>query len=341
MKQAISILILALLLLSAADPDGIAWAATRGLALLACPWWALRAPGPLPEALAFGFAMIAALGLPGLDWALFGLIFALHPWRLTSLASLALAAGLLGAATMAVPGQRLLPFANRNHYAVFVEMSIPLLLFCAERDRRPVLAAGAAILLVAAIAGGSRTGTILLLTLVIPLLWRWRNGRWRWTAPTLALAGFSLLFWASPSQRILDPLAGDHRLEIWQSALAMIGQRPWCGWGAGEFPLSYPAFALFDNGQFVNAAHSDWLEWAVELGIPFTVAILAAFSLWLEKNIHFYPSWGILMGAVHASVDFPFHVPGLLAFAVALAGSISAHGALIETESPNRQRRDP
>jgi O-antigen ligase len=341
MKQGISILILALLLLSAADPDGIAWAAARGLALLACPWWARSAPGRLPEALAFGFAMIAALGLPGLDWALFGLIFALHPCRLTTLAGLGLAVGLLGALTLTVPGQRLLPFANRNHYAVLVEMIVPLLLYCAERDRRPALTAGAAILIVAAIAGGSRTGTLLLLALGIALLWRWRDGRWRWTAPALALAGFSVLFWASPSQRILDPLAGDHRLEIWQSALAMIGQHPWSGWGVGEFPLSYPAFALFDNGQFVNAAHSDWLEWAVELGVPFTLGILAALSRWLGKNIHFYPSWGILMGAVHASVDFPFHVPGLLAFAVALAGSITAHGAPIETESPNRQRRDP
>ncbi len=325
-----------LLLLSAADPGGPAWPAVRGLALLATIVWARKQPPYLLHGLAFGFAMVAVAGLPGLDWALYALLFVLRPFSLPSLAFAGLAIGLVEAASLLYPGPTLFPFANRNHFAVLVEITLPLLVYCAERHRHPGWLAGSGVLLVAALAGGSRTGTLLLLILAAALLRRWQGGRQAWLAVPIAALGLGILLLSSPQDRIFDPLRGDRRAEIWQSALAMISARPLSGWGPGGFPSSYPAFALFDSGQFINAAHSDWLEWAVEFGLPAALAGIAALLFWLRKNIHFHPSWGILVGALHASVDFPFHVPGLLAFAVAVAGSISAHGAHIQTQPPDR-----
>jgi O-antigen ligase len=116
--------------------------------------------------------------------------------------------------------------------------------------------------------------------------------------------------------------------------------RPLQGWGWGEFSHVYPAFALFDNGEFVNAAHSDWIEWAVELGTLPVAAFLCFFCWWVRKKFQFYPSWGILIGALHAAVDYPFHLPGLLVFAAALAGSIETYGTRFEAESTDRQRRN-
>ena len=343
MRSLFSAILLAAILASLADRSLLAWSIVRSVAFLGCAFLVRPQNASLPFCLLAACASVAVSGLAGLDLAIACLAFACINPRLLSLAALCAAVGIVGALSLAyqhwdphwtIP---LFPFHNRNHYAVFCELSLPLLVYAWRRARNPYYLASAAILLIAALAAGSRAGAILLIAEAVILAGR-RN--LLLSIPAVALAA-SLFVLASGSQRIGNPLEGDHRLEIWRSTIEMIRERPLTGWGVGEFTRIYPAYASFDNGQFVNAAHSDWLEWASEFGVPATLASLVLILRWLRKSFHFYPSWGILVGALHALVDFPFHLPGLLVFAAALAGSIQAHGATNKTQSSDPQGRHP
>jgi O-antigen ligase len=280
--------------------------------------------------------VVAWGGRPALDLAVACVAFGhlrpnLRQWANLTLfcGGLALAGALLVAAAK-LPWSPNFPFANRNHFAVFVELSIPVLIWRWEhlRYRSPWAAPYLAVafwLSVLAIGSGSRVGTVLILgewTLILGYLFGRRA--WQFSLPALAL-GLTLLVVVSPSDRILNPLTGDHRLEIYQSTLAMVIARPWSGWGMGEFPQVYPSFALFDNGQFVNAAHSDWLQWAAELGIVPAFALLAFVATQAWRSRHRIASWGILLSALHAAVDFPFHLTGFLIYAAAFLGAIAQH----------------
>lgn len=342
----LSLCTLLLILVSLADRDQSTWLAARAAAFLACLILARSDRPAFLYTLTAAFAAIAAAGFNGFDLALACLAFSnLNP-KLRHLAKLCASITILATSSLLYSyfepswAPALFPFHNRNHYAVFCELSLPVLIYAWRRSRGNSYLYIAAILLLSAIAGGSRVGAILLLleacVLTIAI-----GGREKllYAIPATAIAA-SFFLMLTGSARITDPFAGDHRFEIWQSSLQMLAAKPLTGWGPTNFSRIYPAFALFDNGQFVNAAHSDWLEWAFEFGIPPTLAFLAIFSYWMRKSIHFYPSWGILISALHATVDFPFHLPAFLVFAAALAGSIEANGASIEAESTDRQRRN-
>ncbi|MCX6610500.1 MAG: O-antigen ligase family protein [Acidobacteria bacterium] len=346
MKTIATVLILILALFSVADRSHVVWTGVRAISFAVCLWLASANPSRLIYGLAAAFASIALAGIAGLDLAIACLAFALLDLKLHHLATVVAGLGLAGALSFSYSQwdrawtPLFFPFHNRNHYAVFCELGLPLLLYAYRRKNNRFFLAIGAVMLVAALAGGSRTGAILLL-LEATALWVAVAGKEKaWMAiPAIAIAA-SIFLLVSGGERIQNPLAGDHRLEIWQSGVEMVAARPLKGWGIGEFARGYPAFAHFDNGEFVNAAHSDWIEWAVELGILPLTAFLGFFFWWMRKTIQSYPSWGILIGALHAAVDYPFHLPGLLLFAAALAGSIAVYGTKIETESTDRQRRN-
>lgn len=75
------------------------------------------------------------------------------------------------------------------------------------------------------------------------------------------------------------------RLEVWDSGLAMLKQKPLLGWGAGGFSVEYPPFRSESEFRVSHAhppegfreledAHSSWVETAVDAGIPGLLALL-------------------------------------------------------------------
>lgn len=347
-------LILALLLLAlltVADKSSSAWAGVRALWLLGIALLATRHPQRLPAALAVGFGLIALGGVAALDFAVAALGFAMLRVRLSHWATLTAAVGVTGTLALAVTrwwpefAPALLPFHNRNHYSVFCELSLPVLVYAWRRTSathwlRLALPVAATAMVVTALAAGSRVGAVLLLGEILLLALAITGREKVWTmAPATIVAASIFVLWHG-GVRLTQPLEGDHRLEIWQSTVAMISEKPLAGWGAGKFAPTYPAYARFDNGQIVQAAHSDWLEWTFEYGIPAAILFAAAFAWWCRKTLHFYPSWGILVGALHSVVDFPFHLPGLLVFSATLAGSLYANAQVPSPQSSNRKRRN-
>lgn len=204
------------------------------------------------------------------------------------------------------------PFVNRNNYAAFMELLLPLALVEAfgGHSRSFRYQAGAALMFASVIASGSRAGSLVVTVEVLivgALCWRRNRSTvtvFRLVALALVLtmvAGWALL-WARFQDD--DPLLG--RREYLEASIEMFRQRPWTGFGLGTWPQVYPAFARVNDGTFANRAHNDWAEWAVEGGLPFAAVfvLLVAGSLRRAWN----SVWGLGLAAVciHALVDYPF-----------------------------------
>lgn len=210
-----------------------------------------------------------------------------------------------------------------------------------------VLACGALALLAAgAAATASRTGALewggMLFLL---LLWRRSLG-----APALALglAGIALYAVFSGLLPVLlerwtgfsmDGLfarlsaaehACDNRRVLWSNVLHLISEKPWTGWGWGE--LAYAHYAADYPGKrfclLVDNAHNLPLQLAVELGLPFALAVCGV-ALWLawrarpwrETEPARQLAWGLLVPiGVHSMLEFPlWYGPFQLMAACALA----------------------
>ena len=241
MKTFATVLILILALASVADRSHAVWAGVRAISFAGCLWLGSANPNRLLYGLVAAFASISLAGIAGLDLAIVCLAFALLDLKLRNLAAVVAGVGLTGALSFVYsrwdPAWTPLffPFHNRNHYAVFCELGLPLMVYTYRRKNSRFFLYAGALMLVAALAGGSRTGA-LLLVLEATALWLAVASREKaWMAvPAIAIAA-SIFFLVSSGERIQNPFAGDHRLEIWQSGVEMVAERPLMGWGIGEF----------------------------------------------------------------------------------------------------------
>ncbi|HEX3746126.1 MAG TPA: O-antigen ligase family protein [Bryobacteraceae bacterium] len=220
------------------------------------------------------------------------------------------------------------PFVNRDQYAAFIEMVLPLALVGAlgggSRTWRFALMAAA--MYASVIAGASRAGAILTTAeiAIVPLLCGRRRrvhtvAVWLLAAVFVSVAGGATLWHRFQDP---DPFAG--RREILAGTLAMVRARPWTGFGLGSFRTVYPAYAPLDFGSVVQHAHNDWVEWAEEGGIPFALLVFSV-AVWSAPRV-LRTVWGIGAVAImlHALVDFPLHTPALELWLFALLGVLAS-----------------
>ncbi|MEO8127699.1 MAG: O-antigen ligase family protein [Bryobacteraceae bacterium] len=231
------------------------------------------------------------------------------------------------------------PFVNRNQYAAWMELLLPIALYFAVTDRRTrvLYGTGSAIMLSSVIAAGSRAGSVLVLAegLAVMAIFAFRA-----QAPRRTIVLRALQF--SGAVVIAVALAGSNdlrarlqatgaeslRLDALQASIRMTAERPWMGSGLGTWSIIYPKYARIDTGLFMNQAHNDWAQWAAEGGIPF-VGLLALFAAALAKPA-FRSIYGLGIAAflLHALLDYPMQQrPGLAAFFFAIAGAAAANEA--------------
>jgi O-antigen ligase len=224
------------------------------------------------------------------------------------------------------------PFVYRNQYAAFVEVALPLAIVRAilDRERWLVYTVIAATLFASVVAGGSRAGTVLCLAeiVVTPMI---AYGRKMITGGTLVrvLGGgiaavvilTAVVGWEVIWNRLQEQNPYSLRAELVRSSLQMVRDRPMTGFGLGTWADAYPAYAHFDDGRFVNQAHNDWAQWAVEGGLPF-LSIMLSIAGWSVRPA-FRSLWGIGLLALflHCLVDYPMQQrPALAAFFFAMLG---------------------
>ncbi len=231
------------------------------------------------------------------------------------------------------------PFVNRDQYAAFIEMVLPLALVQAlgGGPRALGMTEVAAAMYASVIAGASRAGALLVTAEIVAvplLLWTkgWAKGRDpRSTGRTaainvwlLALVFVEVVGWAVLWNRFQDPDPLSGRREMLLSTVAMVHARPWTGFGLGTFRTVYPAYASIDFGAVVQHAHNDWAEWAADGGVPFSL-LLVWIALWSIPRAY-RTVWGIGLVAVfvHGAVDFPLQKPVLELWLFALLGALAA-----------------
>jgi O-antigen ligase len=215
------------------------------------------------------------------------------------------------------------PFVYRNQYAAFMEMIFPIALWEALRDRRrPLLNfLTAASIFASVVASGSRAGSMLMISEALAVLFlTWSRGLLSGGTVARGFAKFvaiglvltAIVGWQFLWERYKQPDPYGLRRELLYSSLAMIRDRPGMGVGLGNWPRAYPAYALFDDGSYVNQAHNDWAQWTAEGGVPFLLFLLSLTLLAAPYAIRSIWGIGLLAVWVHCLVEYPFQQrPGL------------------------------
>lgn len=253
-------------------------------------------------------------------------------------------------------------FANRNHLASLLVVSLPLVVVGTARwlgrreqwDAATVLGLLAGIGMVALLILGiaiarSRAGLLLgmlglLGSLPIVLGLRRRRGTRRVLAVAVALGLTLVVQFAlfGILQRLeSDPLEDD-RFRYLPIASAVADAHAPLGAGLGGFRRAFEAGDPAPGSHYVNHAHNDYAELWIEAGplvVPAGLLLLAAWSLALwrawrrtgvmsagERGLALAAGLGLLLLALHALGDYPLRTTAMMAVAGVLAGVLAAHG---------------
>jgi hypothetical protein len=232
-------------------------------------------------------------------------------------------------------------FAYWNNLAQFVELALPLTLWQGLSSEKPKIQylLLSALQLCAVVASGSRAGSILVLlelVAVVALCYlRFRNRNFLFGASAAIVLAIVFVYAAGFSTVVSRLQESDQlavRRNINRSSMNMLAEHPVTGWGLDTYVPVYRMFALYDDGTYVNRAHNDWLQFAVEGGLPFA-ALMAALFFWsVRPAIRSVWGVGVIAIGIHAVVDYPFARFGVCGWYFALVSMLAYQGAVMPVE---------
>jgi len=244
-------------------------------------------------------------------------------------------------------------FANSNHMATLLIVTIPFLtaLFGSRRSRAKstqasvsktvILAGGLVVILLGLALNGSLAGWGLGVPVVaatallgVPLKRNWA----RWSMAGVALLGAAALafMFGSPLQGNVATGVSqsvETRATIFKKSLAAARDFAPLGSGLGTFANIYPRYedpASVDS-TYVNHAHSDFIEIVLETGIPGLVLMLLFLlwwvrrlaAIWRSPTVDRYARAATIASAAilaHSAVDYPLRTSAICAiFAMCVA----------------------
>ena len=225
-------------------------------------------------------------------------------------------------------------FANGNHMATLLLAAIPFVpaLLLSGKSQQRLRGKSAATITIAIAALGliligialNRSLAALLLVvpvllatgLMIPVGWRLR-----WVGVplvVLALAGAVAALSTNPLNSTSASSAKEFSLQsrqyIWRTTAAAIAETFPVGTGLGSFQQVYRLQENPDrvDATYVNHAHNDYLELALELGLPGILLMLAFFAWWGRRLAQIWSS----------NLSSPFDRAATIASAAVLAHSV-------------------
>jgi O-antigen ligase len=231
------------------------------------------------------------------------------------------------------------PYANRNHFAGFAELVIPvslvpLVLGKVRRERWFIVSLFAVVPIGALFLAASRGGIVSFAVEVgVLLLWlilRRTVGKHLLSGGAVLLLAFLMVSWLGVQQLVerfsslqsLEVTGGKRasmRIDTWRIFL----DHPWTGTGLGTLQTVFPPYETLYDGKIVNHTHNDYLEGLAETGIAgglccvwFLGALFFDSLRRLSQPTGAFASTIQLSGLVaclgfltHALFDFNLHIP--------------------------------
>ena len=231
------------------------------------------------------------------------------------------------------------PYVNRNHFAAFVELIlplalVPLVLGRVRRERWPVVGLFAVVPIVALFLSASRGGIVSLgvelAVLALVLIQRRAKRKQLFAGAAVLLLALVMVSWLGVGQILerftsyqsLEATAGKRasmRRDTWQIFL----HHPVIGTGLGTLQIVYPSYESLYDGKIVNHTHNDYLEALAETGLlggsccAWLLGVLFSESLKRLRQLNNSFTGALQLSGlvaccgflVHGLVDFNLHIP--------------------------------
>jgi len=251
------------------------------------------------------------------------------------------------------------PYVNRNHFAGFAELLIPvalvpLVLGKVRRERLFLVSLFALIPMVALLLSASRGGIVSfameMVILFVLLLLRKLHSRYLMAGGVLVLSALLAVSWIG-IQQVLTRFSNTQILEVTLGKRASMRHDTWkifldhpvLGTGLGTIQMVFPAYETNFDNKVVNHSHNDYLEALAETGVVGGLCcmwFLGVFYIDAVKGLSdLETSFGATLNLaglvacsgilVHSLVDFNLHTP-----ANALLFFVAAHLATTRLQAP-------
>jgi O-antigen ligase len=263
------------------------------------------------------------------------------------------------------------PYVNRNHFAGFVELIlplalVPLVLGRVRRERWLVVGLFAVLPIGALFLSASRGGIVSfgveLALLALVMVPRRTGGKQLLAGAAVLLAAVLMVTWLGVGQ-ILQRFSSLQSLEATEGKRASMRRDTWhifldhpvAGTGLGTLQIVYPPYESLYDGKIVNHTHNDYLEALAETGLlgglccAWFLGVLFLESLRRLRQLNnSFPGALQLSGQlacsgflVHGLVDFNLHIPSnaLLFFLMAHLATSEIQQAAPPSTSYQRPRR--
>jgi O-antigen ligase len=261
------------------------------------------------------------------------------------------------------------PYANRNHFAGFVELVlplalVPLVLGRVRRERWAVVGFFAVVPLGALFFSASRGGIVSfgveLAVLALVMIWRRSAGKQLLAGATVLLLALLMVSWLGVGQILqrfsslqsLETTVGKRasmRRDTWRIFLA----HPLAGTGLGTLQIVYPPYETLYDGKIVNHSHNDYLEALAETGLlggfccAWFLGVLLSQSLMRLRQLNHSFAGALQFSGlvacsgflVHGLVDFNLHIPSNFLLFLLMAHLATAEIAPLDDPARSHRRR--
>lgn len=254
-------------------------------------------------------------------------------------------------------------FSNRNHQAMFLATLFPLLAFYASQRAESGAQAGfrawaalvaSACLIPLLLVTGSRAGLVLggLSAAISVFLYRApsaagsdsKKPRPKWVAWAVVGGGVLLtalvglmMTRAEAFRRIAEGgVETDLRFQVWKPILGLARENIPAGTGLGSFPTVYQVLEPYGLlvPSYLNHVHNDWLELAVEAGLPGLLLVSAVSVAFVSRGLTIIRAKSddartrllgiagtivIAIFAIGSAADYPLRTPSIACLATLAA----------------------
>jgi O-antigen ligase len=251
------------------------------------------------------------------------------------------------------------PYVNRNHFAGFAELVIPialvpLVLGKVRRGRLFLVSLFTLVPIVALLLSASRGGIVSLalemILLFAILLYQKIHSKYVVAGAVVVLCAGLAVSWIG-IQRVLQRFAGTQTIDVTMGKRASMRRDSWkifqdhpvIGTGLGTLQLVFPPYESNYDNKVVNHSHNDYLEALAETGALGGLCCVWFLGALFTDSIKGLRNLGTSFGAslnlaglvgcsgllVHSLVDFNLHIP-----ANALLFFVAAHLATTRLQTP-------